>query len=293
MKKFFNTIFTSILLVILFVSTTLVLILLPVKKEIKGNAIKEIVSSLEIEKMIEENDNFKQEIDEVFEPVFTETNKLGIDSEIIIKIIDTKEVKDLIGSITENIANYIITGENQKIIINDDINNLVNNAIDKINSSGYNEINEAQKNEILNIVDEKITEYQEIIPDTSIIDKEMPKENKEALNIIRFILGNKLLTYLIVAMIISTILLIILKFKKFKWIKYVSVTVLISSIFTSIITFIMLASNKIIFNDYPYIFNIVNKIINSSIILYISIFLIMVIILIIYKIKNKKIIDIY
>ena len=261
--------------------------------DVSGNTVKKMISNLEIEKMVNENPNFKESVDDVLEPILTETNKLGIDDEVIIKIVDSNEVKDLIGDVTGNLIDYAITGKNQKIINSEDINKLVNDAIDEINKSGYYEINESQKEEILDIAQNKVQEYEELIPDTNIIDEElnnaMTKEEKNSLNSIRFVLGNKLLTYTIICVIVSILLIALLKFKKAKFIKCSSITILISSIFTSLITLILVAANNVLFKfDYPYIFDIVKKGINFSFILSLSVFVISIIVLIIYKIINNK-----
>ena len=289
MKKFLNALSTTILVIILLISTTALLILLPFKNIIKGSVVKEIISNLKIEKMVEENPDFKQTVNEVFEPILIETNKLGIDDDVIIKIIDSKEVKDLMGDITSNIIQYAVTGENQKIITNEDINTMVNDAINQINSNGYYKISDDQKNEILNIADQKAIEYQEIISDTSEIYQQATKENKDVLNNLRFILGNKLITYLIIIILMSILLIVPLKWKKSKWIKYCSVTILVSSILNCSLTLLYLIGNNLLFKlEYPYIYDIINKIINFSFILSISTFIIMTIILIIYHIINKK-----
>ncbi len=293
MKKFFNNLATAILIIVLFISTTLLLLLIPLKNTISGGSVKKMISNLEIEKMVNENPTFKQSVDEALEPILTETNKLGIDDEVIIKIVDSDEVKDLMGDVTENLIDYAITGKNQKIINIEDINKLVNDAIDEINKSGYYEINETQKKEILNIAQNKVEEYEELIPDANIIDeklnKELTKEEKNSLNSIRFVLGNKLLTYIIISIIVSILLIALLKFKKAKFIKYASITILISSICTSLITLVLVAANNVLFKfDYPYIFDIIKKGINFSFALSLSVFAISIIVLIIYKIINSK-----
>ncbi len=289
MKNFLCAIATTILIIILFISTTFTLLLLPVKHTFKGKTFKTIISNLEIEKIIKTNDELKKAVDEVLDPIFVQTHKLGIDDEVIIQIMDNKEVKNVIGNITENIMDYAITGENKKIISNENITEAINSAIININESGYYKINEQEKTNLLNIVNNKITEYQDIIPNTNAIDDKINPEHKEFIENIRFILGNKLLAYLIITLIISILLILLLKWKQLKWIKYSAVTILISSIITNIITaLISLPVICKVNQNYDYILDIINKFVKYSYIVSISTLISMIIILIIYKILKNK-----
>ena len=289
MKKFLKGFALTILTIVLFLSTTVLLLLIPLKYTINKNVVKDMISSLEIEKMVAEDENFKSAVDEVFAPIYEETRQFGIDDEVVVKIMDSKEVKNLIGGVTGNIVDYVITGKNQKLITIENIEDLVSTAMDDIDESGYYKFSEKERDSVLNAVKNEVDNLQEYMPDTKVIEDTLNQEDMKYLNIIRFILGNELMMYTILIIAISIISILVLEYKKAKWIKWNAITILISSIFTSIITVLLIIANNALFRlDYQYIYNIFSMTINFSLILSLSILTLMIIILIIYHIYCKK-----
>ena len=271
MKKFLKGLSLTILTIVLFGSTMILLLLIPLKYTINKNVVKDMISSLEIEKMVAEDENFKLAVD------------------VVVKIMDSKEVKNLIGGVTGNIVDYVITGKNQKLITTENIEDLLSTAMDDIDASGYYKFSEKERDSVLNAVKNGVGELQEYIPDTKVIENNLNQEDMKYLNVIRFVLGNELMIYTILIMIISFLGILTLEYKKAKWIKWNAITILISSILTSIITIILLIANNALFRlDYQYIYNIFSKAINFSFILSLSILTLMIITLIIYHIYRKR-----
>lgn len=289
MKKFLKGLSLTILTIVLFGVTALLLLLIPIKYTINKNIVQDMISSLEIEKMVSEDESFKSAVDEIFAPIYEQTRQFGIDDEVVVKIMDSKEVKNFIGGITGNIVDYVITGKNQKIIATENIENLISTAMDDIDASGYYKFSEKQRSSILKMVKNEVDDLQEYMPDTKDIEDNLNKEDMAYLNVIRFILGNKLMMYTILIMVISLLGILALEYHKAKWIKWNAITILVSSILTSLITIILLVANNALFRlDYQYIYNIFSKTINFSLILSLSILTLMIIILIAYRIYHKK-----
>ena len=289
MKKFLKDLALTILTIVLFGSTIVLLLLIPIKYTVNKNIVKDMISSLEIEKMVAEDENFKSAVNEVFEPIFEETREFGIDDEVVVKIMDSKEVKNLIGGVTGNIVDYVITGKNQKLIATENIEELVSNAMDDIDDSGYYKFSKKERENVLNVVKKEVDDLQDYMPDTKVIEDTLSAEETKALNTIRFILSNELLIYVILIMIISILGILALRYKKVKWIKWNAITILISSILTSIVTIALMIINNVLFKlDYNYIYNIFSKTINFSLILSLSVLVLMIITLIIYRIYHKK-----
>ncbi len=289
MKKFLKGSALTILTIVLFGSTIVLLLLIPIKYTINKNIVKDMISSLEIEKMVSEDENFKSAVNEVFEPIFEETREFGIDDEVVVKIMDSKEVKNLIGGVTGNIVDYVITGKNQKLIATENIEELVSNAMDDIDDSGYYKFSKKERENVLNVVKKEVDDLQDYMPDTKVIEDTLSAEETKALNTIRFILSNELLIYVILIMVISILGILALRYKKAKWIKWNAITILISSILTSIVTIALMIINNVLFKlDYNYIYNIFSKTINFSLILSLSVLVLMIITLIIYRIYHKK-----
>ena len=251
MKKFLSIIISLILILIL----AFLIILLPLNNLLKKEKVKEIVNNVKIEEQIAQDENFAKVIDKIFEPLYLEARKYNISDKYIIKIMDSEEVKNLIGSITSNIIDYVITGNDQKIINNTDINNVISNSIDKINSN-YLIFTEENKQNILQIVDKKINEYQEIIPSTKEVEENLNSDTLKILNIIRSLFASKLIIFLVVTEIILTLVIILLNLEKFKWLKYIGVNLFIASLISLLGNILI---NLIIKNNYNYLYDILGS----------------------------------
>ena len=280
MKKFLSIIISLILILIL----AFLIILLPLNNLLKKDNVKRIVNNIQIEEQIEQDENFAKVIDKIFEPLYIEAKKYNISDKYIIKIMDSEEVKNLIGSITSNIIDYVITGNDQKIISNIDINNVISNSIDKINRN-YLIFTEENKQNILQIVDKKINEYQDIIPNTKEVEENLNSNTLKILNVMRSLFASKLIIFLIVTVIILTLVIILLNLEKFKWLKYIVVNLFIASLISLLGNILI---NLIIKNNYNYLYDLLGSNFPFNISLSVSLILLSFLMLTIYYLFNKK-----
>lgn len=285
MKKFISIILSIILIILI----AFLICLLPIKKVLQKDNVKEIVNSIEIEEMIKEDENFKEVVDELFTPIYIEARKYNISDEYVVKLMNSDEVKSLIASITGNIIDSALTGENQKIIQNEDINNLVTKAIEKINNSNFITINDDAEEKILQIVNDKIEDYQEYIPDTQEVENALDDKTMGTLKIVRFFFDHNFVVYLSVAIIGVSFIIILLNLTKFKWLQYLGVNLMISSFFVLILSIIVKIFLR---NNYAYILDILGNNYNTiitlvTITLFISI-VFLIIYLVICKLTSKK-----
>ena len=289
MKKFFRGLGLTILSTILFISSFLILLMMPLRRTISTNFIKEVVTSINVEQIVTENPDLKKQINESLEPIYEVTREVGLDDEVIIKILNMKEVKELVGDVTNNILQATLTGKDQKLITKDNINEILSDAIADINKSSLYEIKPETKDKVLEVVNEGVDEFQKFIPDTNMIIKEIPKKDQEILKVVQYILSSKFMIIL-VSIIISSILLIILLEKgKIKWLKISSIVILVSSSLSILVTGIISFANlSIVKKDYSYIYNVVNKLTNYSYLLSISVVIITIICLVIYHNLKKS-----
>lgn len=293
MKNFLRKLSIFLFTIILFATTSGLLIIIPIKNTLKKNTIQEVISHLEIEKLVEENPKFQETINEVLEPIYEETDKLGIPQETVIKIIDSKEVKDLVGDVSNNVISYLLTGKEQKLITTKNIESIVADSIDDINASGIEHINEEKKEKLLNIVRTKVDEEQEFIPTTKIIEKsvKLSPSTQEKLDIIHFIVSDKLIILLSLTLIFSIIFLIFLKTKEAKWFKWCANTIMLAAILNLLTVSLIYFISKILFAlDFPYILELINKILKFNFKLSIILIIVMILCLIFYKIAHKKLI---
>ena len=222
MKKVLKGIALALLVLMLYSCTGSLFSLLPIKHAVGRNGIKEAISSLEIERLVDENPQFQEVINDMLQPIYEETQNFGIDDaivdEVVVKIMDTKEVKELVGDITSNLVDFVLTGEEQKLINTDNIESLVGTVIDDINEQGLFEISMEDKNQILQVVREQVNENEDFLPDTSLIEDAFDSETEQVLNNVRFALGNELVLYLVIGILLSIVGIALLKWKEAKWI---------------------------------------------------------------------------
>ena len=294
--KFLKGLGVSILTIILFVSATAILFLLPLKNAVSKESVKETITKVDIEKLIKENPQVQEDVNEAFGPLYDTAAEYGISEDVVNKILNSDEVKGLMGDFTGNILDYIFTGKDQKIISNLEIEGLVSDALDKINESGYYEFKEEEKEEILGVVKDTVNNYQEFIPDTSVFDEalENDPEVKTVIKTARIVISDKLLTCLFIALGISILGLLGLKFKEGKWIKQSAITILTSAITITIGTLLLSSFGNLISDEVSLVTSIINSTLNKSLTLSITTMIIMIFILILYAIihksmlKNKK-----
>lgn len=233
MKNIIKKALQILLSFILFFATTTLLFTLPIQSLLKKENLNKTINHLEIEKMTEENPYFQKSIDTILKPVYEKTQELKIDKKLIIKLIDTKEIKSLTADIAYNIIDYIKTKENQKLIQEKDIENLIENALQSITQNSHYTLTTNQKNVILTIVKAEINRYQDKLPNTNIIDK---KISPTTFFLLHNIVNKNLPFYLLGIILLSIIAIWILKNKEKKTLKK---SLLCSTLFTSFIYLIL------------------------------------------------------
>ncbi len=284
MKK----VLTIILSLSLVVSSLILLLLMPIKKNLNNNFMKEVITSIDVEKMVDSNPQVKKQIDKKLTPLYDVTREVGLSDEVIIKIFNLKEVKELFGDVANNIYLTILTEKSHKLIQPQEIENIIGEAIDDINKTRLYFINDETKTKVLNTIKDEIAKYQDYIPNTNIVLDSIPKEEQQIINLSKFILSKKLLKSIILIIIISFLGILVLNLSKGKWLKYSAINILIASLISLILTIIFTILNKIYFQtNYLNIYNIGNKILKTSYILNVIIISFIILILIIYHLKNK------
>ncbi len=289
MKKFFKTLGTIILGIVLFLGVTVLLILIPLRGTINENTVRNMVSSLEIEKEVENNPELKESLEETLMPIYDITREVGLSDDVVLKLLDTDEVKDFIGDIGSNVYEAIITGKSQKIINVQNIERIISEAIDDINALDIYEIDNKTKDEIINFFKEEASEYEDLLPETDIILDGLSEEEVKTLDIVRFTLSNELIMIVSIITLGSFFLIILLNLAKWKWIKVSSGIVLGSTILMILVTSVILGvNNYYLASNYAYISDFIKEYVNLNYLLSGITFLVMLVILITYSIVLKR-----
>ena len=290
MKKFFKILGTVILGLILFLGVIVLLILIPLRHTINENTIRNMVSSLEIEKEVENNPELKESIEEALMPIYDITREVGLSDDVVLKLLDTQEVKDLIGDIGSNVYNAIITGEKQKLINVQNIERIISEAIDDINALDIYEIDNKTKKEIIDFVKEEVNDYEDLLPETDVVLDGLSEEEVKTLNIVRFVLSDELVLIVSVISLGALLLIILLNLAKWHWIKVSIGIVLGSTILMILVTSVILGvNNYYLASDYAYISDFISEYVNLNYLISGITFLVAIIILITYSIVLKKI----
>lgn len=289
--KVLKNILLTILVIILFISTTSLISLYTIRKTISKESIKNNIVNTDIEKIVEENPKLEDALKDTLEDVYTTLDELNIDEEIVLKILNSSQVKELIGDITGNVTEYFLTGEDKKLISTESIVNVIGSVMDDINETDLYNFSKEQKENILKSIEKGIDENEEFIPDTSIIEDELTNEEIKDMEIVRFIFSDRLMLYIVLGEIVTIGFIILLSLNKFKWVKIISITILASSLLMAFLMSGLLFSLKYLEPEYNYILDLIGYLPKFGLKLSLLLVLIMILILIAYKIifKNKNI----
>lgn len=289
--KVLKNILLTILVIILFISTTSLVSLYTIRKTISKESIKNNIVNTDIEKIVEENPKLEDALKDTLEDVYTTLDELNIDEEIVLKILNSSQVKELIGDITGNVTEYFLTGEDKKLISTESIVNVIGSVMDDINETDLYNFSKEEKENILKSIEIGIDENEEFIPDTSIIEDELTNEEIKDMEIVRFIFSDRLMLYIVLGEIVTIGFIILLSLNKFKWVKVISITILASSLLMAFLMSGLFFSLKYLEPEYNYILDLIGYLPKFGLKLSLLLVLIMILILIAYKIifKNKNI----
>lgn len=289
MRKFFMKLGVVVFILLLELSTTALLFLVPLRLTVSRKSMKEFV--MNYTENMGEDDIFMEAATTSLKPLYKESQALGIEEDAIQKIIKTEEVRELVAYIISDMVAYIFTGEEKETFTEEDLQRIASIAIDKINQETPYQITEGQKQEILDALQRNTESYLESMPKVQALEESLSSEEKDALHLVRVLFSTKLVISLSIVMITSMGGIILLKWKEKKWIKTGATTLLISSMITLLGTFLFQQINQLVFREEAlYVFYLFQKMIQQIFLLAGSVAISMIIILILYKVfcLNKK-----
>jgi len=278
MKKLLKGIVYILCIMLLEISTLALLFLVPLSQTLQNDSMQDIIMKIAFEDLI-------QQLDSNYHPIYD----LEIEDEVIVKIMESDEFKQLMADITEDISDYIITGKEQSFITKEELKVFAAKAIDTVNKQSDRKITIEEKNQILQIIDENGDHYLEQLSMINMLDENMSQKELEGLNLLRFLLSMRLKLYFVLAIVVSLIGILILKWKEAKWIQTVTISLLIASIL-SIGTNLLLKviSSTIFTDDISYISGPIHTLIQKSLGLSSGLLALMIITLVFYKRTNSQ-----
>lgn len=285
MKKFIS----SLLCFILFISYLLVTINICFSNLFDKSNIKKVVSKINITAKVESEDMNSESLS--IEDYFTNLYKIAADYDIsenqVNKYINSDETKAFISKYIEKFSNNILKKDNFKIT-NEFLEQELKNSVDEYVKE--NDFSNHTKQRMKNFVNNNSHKIIENLPTTEQIESYI---DIPMINYIQLFLSNTARIILLCSILISVILIIIINLKDIKFLKYLSITLLISNLVTLIFGFMIKPSFTLIIGyNSNLILTLLKGFINTILIDYLIIsgigILISIILLILYKVFNKK-----
>lgn len=254
-----------------------------------------IINSLKKVNFIEDdndnsiNNNENIEIKKIFDSVYTSANEMGVSSSDIDKFINSDATKEFMGSYMETITNYLATGE-ETTITKEDLKKLTDYSVDDLLSKAEQKIDDDTKNKIISIIDEQADEIINDLPRPSEVVNDIDPNTLKTIN---FIFSPKLKIILISSIVIITILIALLLWHSYRFIKWFNISNIIASLLVIGLSFIISPIiNWALEEESSLILNILISFIkqfeNSLLISGIIGFIISIILSIIYKLLKRK-----
>ena len=279
--KILKNIALVILVIVLFLGSFSLITLFTVKHTVSKDSIKDMIVSTDVEKIIKENPELESSLKDSLKEVY------NINEDIVLKVLNSSEVKGLVGDVTGKVAEYFLEGKNQKLIDADNITSIIGGVMDDINETKLYNFTEKEKNDILDSIKKGIEDNEELLPDTSILEDTLTEEEQQDLEVVRFIFSGELFTYILIGSLIAFGLIVVLSLKKAKWIKITSSTILASGTLMAILMLVLLVGTKLLGTEYSYVVDIIKMMPIFGLKVAVVIIILMIAILIAYHLINK------
>ena len=188
-------------------------------KVINKQNIKELVSNLDIEMVIDKDD---------FNNMYDEYELKEIDKQIVYGVVDSKEFKELLGQYFGNVIELILYDHQNEIINKEEVMNVLNDKIDYIANEYGIILSYEEKQTIINSLDQEINELTENLSNEEEILNEM---SEEEISSIRFFFGKGFQTILLIVIAVLVGLIMIFRWSFYRFAIWTGITTIISGVF--------------------------------------------------------------
>ncbi len=229
MKKFISV----FLCIVLFLLFNLSLALFCVSRFSSVNFATKVINDVDVKDTVEsirESDN--SEVSSILDNVYEKASDHGFSEEQVNNILESDMVKEVLEKYSSNL---LLDGQG---LTEGDINDIVSNNVDEIIENSNGTLKEEDRGEIIRVTETMAPTIASKLPDGDKISEMTGGKIKLDAN------KNKVkdFSYLFyIALVLAVIVLgiiILLQRKKFKWLLYTGVTILVSSIVALLFTFL-------------------------------------------------------
>ena len=168
-------------------------------------------------------------VTQVIDEMYSLASQFSVSEEVVDKIIDSKITKEIIGDAVGNLTDYIINGKETRILTADDAYDLINDNLDDILKSTDISIDEGQKEKFLREIKKQLPDMVEVIPTSEDL---LGSDYEYGIKQMQEIFSQDTKIVLSVCLVISMVIVIIIKRKKFEWCVNLGVALLIAGLVT-------------------------------------------------------------
>ena len=215
--------FLSIVLLICIISLSSILVFRNITT--KEN-MKQIVKNTDFTKEIKNRTETKQ-MNDIFRDIYTVADKYHIPEQFIDSVLNDATTKDFLGTVASNVIEETLTGKDEKILTEKDLNQLLENNMDHFQEVSKIQLNEEQQQNFLNLAKEHSATIIEILPTTTELQSYLSPSMIDGMKLLN---SNQLLYIFLGIIMISSILILCLKWKEKIWLLYFATPLFFSGI---------------------------------------------------------------
>lgn len=253
MKDTLKDIFATFLSIVLFICIVILSGILVFQNLTTKENMEQIVKETDFTTDIKNRTETKQ-MNDIFNDIYVVADKYHIPEQFIDSVLNDETTKDFLGTVAANVIDETLTGKEEKILTEEDLNQLLENNMEHFQEVSNIQLNEEQQQNFLNLAKEHSSTIIEILPTTTELQSYL---SPSMINSIKLLNSNTLLYTLIAIIIISAILILILKWKEKTWLLYFATPLFFSGVVLVMLAYasptilsILLQSN----NDLLYLF---------------------------------------
>lgn len=293
MKKLIS----SILFILITISSVVLIGIYSTNRFISEDSLKTTVEKIDVASVIlneqmvtniQNNDTGHQILEEVYEIA----SHFNVSKEEVNYVINSNVIKDFASLYMSKFANYLTTGEESNIT-GEDIAKVVKDNIDTVANEAGAKLDDNSKNAIISVVDTYSHDIAVLIPAPKVITDGAPEE---AISVIQKVFSSDTKIILFSVLGISIFLLVLVQFKKYRFMKWGSLAFMLSGVIICVFSLALIPTLSMALDTFDrFILDITSIIaddlkrtllINGGIVIGISL-----VILLIYEKINRKLYD--
>lgn len=230
----------------------------------------------------------KAEIADIINSAYTEAENHGIPSNLVDEIFNSQEVKEFLGKSLGGTTDYLINGNKETKVTSEEFNKLIDDNMDDWIKQSGTTISDSKKEVLVVRLKNASAGVIDNLPNSTNISNTV---NNNTLKDVQFLFSSQVKVALVITSVISLLIIFFLKRKHNKWLLYSGIPTIIAGLITLGVSFIIVDLFTTALSKYNLTFMVSafsDTLGNHILITGIVAIVISVIMLIIYKLTQKK-----